>query len=112
MKRTIIISAMILLAGCATVKLITPTQADVDRVLSKYPGYSLAELNEGKMNFEHRCTQCHKLKNPASRTEEQWNKIVPRMVQKANKKSEVIDAKTKDSILRYLVTMSAPPKAK
>lgn len=41
MKKTILISATVLLAGCFSAKLLTPSQADVDRVKPKYTDYSL-----------------------------------------------------------------------
>jgi mono/diheme cytochrome c family protein len=107
MKKTILISATVLLAGCFSAKLLTPSQADVDRVKPKYTDYSLVELNQGKTLYEQHCSNCHGLKNPTSRTEEQWKEIVPRMIVKANKKEQTtLDAKTQESILRYVITMS------
>lgn len=102
---------MLWLTAC-TVKLMVPAQPDVDRVSAKYPGYSLADLNSGKALFETTCSRCHRLKNPTSRNEEKWDKIVPKMIAKLNKKAgkEVIDAGQQESILKYLVTMSTAPK--
>jgi len=98
----------ILLGSACSFKLIQPTQSDVDRVSTKFPGYSLAELNEGKSLFEHTCNKCHHLKNPASRTEARWNKIVPKMLAKLNKREgkQMLDEKQQETLLRYLVTMS------
>ena len=110
MKKTILSLASILLVGCA-VKLVPPTQSDVDRVQTKFPNYSLSELNQGKDMFEKKCTVCHGLKNPTKFPEEKWNKIVPSMAKKANNKHpNTIDAQTQDLILKYLVTMSGAPK--
>jgi hypothetical protein len=48
MKNKILtIASILFLAGCS-IQLMTPTQSDVDRVKTKYPDYTLAELNEGK----------------------------------------------------------------
>jgi cytochrome c5 len=112
MKKLFILSLLSILTACAAVKLIPPAQSDVDRVSSKYPGYSLAELNSGKALFEQTCNRCHRLKNPTSRNEDQWNNIVPKMIQKLNKKqgSTVINDAQEQSILKYLVTMSSAPK--
>ena len=111
MKKTLVIFCFALLTACS-VKLATPQQSDVDRVATKFPGYNLADLNEGKSLFESTCNRCHRLKNPRSRDESKWNEIVPQMVGKLNKKEgrEVIDQKQKESILRYLVTMSSAPR--
>jgi cytochrome c5 len=112
MKKLFVISLLSILTACATVKLIPPAQSDVDRVSSKYPGYTLANLNSGQALFQQTCNRCHRLKNPTSRNEAQWNKIVPKMIQKLNKKEGriVIDDKQEQSILQYLVTMSSAPK--
>lgn len=92
--------------------LLVPTQADADRVASKYSGYTLAELRTGKADYEKYCITCHGLKKPEKFTELQWNVIVPEMVKKANKREKVVDEETQESILRYLVTMSGATRSK
>ncbi|HET6245481.1 MAG: hypothetical protein H0V01_13420 [Bacteroidetes bacterium] len=111
MKKISIVAVFALLVSCVSVKLAIPTQEDVDRA-NKFPDYTLADLNLGKAHFEQKCGSCHGLKKPTSRTEEQWNKIVPRMVHKANKKTLKIDEGQQELILKYLVTMSSAPKKK
>jgi len=106
MKKIKFIVIAVLLAGCFSAKLVTPTQSDVDRVTAKFSDYSLVELNNGKMLYEKNCGTCHGLKSPTSETEENWKKIVPSMSKKVNKKSIVLDDKAQESILRYLITMS------
>ncbi|MFA6260959.1 MAG: hypothetical protein WC760_05795 [Bacteroidia bacterium] len=91
--------------GCYSVKSITPTENDVARVKDKYPGYSLTDLNRGKDLFVNYCGNCHKHKNPASKTEEEWTVIVPKMSAKANKKSLVLDENAQQDILRFVITM-------
>lgn len=111
MKKIIFI-ALIIMAGCVSKKVTSsaaknaPTQTDVDRVKSKYPDLTLSELNNGKIFYEKHCGTCHALKKPTSETEQEWNKIVPKMVVKVNKKEgNVLDAAAQESILRYVVTM-------
>jgi hypothetical protein len=89
-----------------------PTEADVLRAAASFPNITLSELNEGKMHFEVNCSKCHGLKNPTSRSEEQWNSIVPKMTAKANKKAgkEVITPAMQQSILQYVVAMSSLKK--
>jgi cytochrome c5 len=108
-SRALLLSAfaMIILSACK-VSSITPSQQDVDRVSSRFPGYTLASLNEGKMLFETKCSKCHNAKKPQSRTEAQWKKIVPRMTQMANKKTENITPENQEAILKYLITMAKP----
>jgi hypothetical protein len=107
MKKSFFLLTLLGMAACSA-KLVAPTQMDVDRVSTKYPGYTLSELNEGKSQFEHTCNRCHGLKNPRSKSEEKWKEIVPVMVGKLKKKygDQAIDDKQQESILKYLVTMS------
>lgn len=106
-KLAILISLTIFLASCfASKTLTTPNQADVDRVKTKYPDYTLADLNHGKSLYTEHCGTCHGLKNPSDFTEEQWKKIVPNMVAKVNKHGNILDQKAEQDILRYTVTMS------
>lgn len=41
------------------------------------------QLEQGKTIFTGNCAKCHKLKEPGSRTPEQWNKVLKRMIPKA-----------------------------
>lgn len=109
-KTIVFVSAFALFLSACSAKLIIPSQSDVDRVATKYPGYSLNQLNEGKTLYMTYCKGCHGLKNPASKTEEQWNKIVPVMVKKVNRKKEVLTSEQQESILKYVITMSSHAK--
>lgn len=111
MKKIILtLSVVAVLASCAA-KMPIASQADVDRIQSKYPGYTMEDLNHGKAIFEQHCSECHKLKNPTKFSEEQLQKTVPMMVQKVNKKHpNAIDENSKDMILKYMITMSGHKK--
>lgn len=50
-----------------------------DQILAKY---NAAQLEQGKTLFMGNCDKCHKLKDPASRTPEGWNKVLKRMIPK------------------------------
>ena len=98
-------------SGAAKVEAL-PTQADVDRVQTKFPGYTLDELYQGKQLFEANCNLCHKLKKPASEPESEWREIVPRMVKKVNnKEGHHIDGAGQEKILRYVITMGSVEKS-
>jgi cytochrome c5 len=45
--------------------------------------YNSSQLEQGKTIFTGNCDKCHKLKDPGSRTPEQWNKVLKRMIPKA-----------------------------
>ena len=104
MKNTIVLSLCLLfLAACAAKKTTASlTDADADRASAKYPGASLATLQQGKTLYEENCGTCHGLKNPSAYNEEQWGKHVKRMAPKAK-----IDKATEGLILQYVVTMCA-----
>lgn len=118
-KKSLLAGACLaILVACGTAKNTTPTveampsQADVDRVQTKFPGYTLDQLQEGKKIFEANCALCHRLKKPTSEPEEEWKKIVPRMVKKANgKNGNAIDASGEEKILRYVITMGSVGKS-
>ncbi|HSD15594.1 MAG TPA: hypothetical protein VLB74_13160 [Flavobacterium sp.] len=111
MKKIILtLAAALIIVSCA-VKLVTPTQTDVDRMQAKYPGYTLDELNQGKSMYEQHCAECHKLKNPTKFSEEELQKVVPMMVKKVNKKHpNTLDDNAKDLILKYAITMNGHKK--
>ncbi len=110
-KPLLLLSFIALLTACTATKLIIPSQADADRGAPKFPGISVAELNDGKAIYEQHCQSCHKLKSPKSEDEKEWNRIVPVMVKKTNKKAgkEVVDVKSQEILLKYLITMSTSP---
>lgn len=45
--------------------------------------YSQDEIAKGETIFINNCGTCHKLKKPDSKTPEQWNKTVKRMIPRA-----------------------------
>lgn len=115
MKKLLLILSILMLGACKPVQLVIPSQADVNRVSQKFPGITVDELNAGKSIFENNCDLCHHLKNPVRKNEKQWNRIVPKMVRRVNKKKmeDGIDSTSRVILLKYLVTMStAPPGEK
>jgi len=113
MKKTYFLPVLIL-AGCLSKKpavATTPAVSDVERGAAKFPGYTQSEYNDGKMFYEKHCNLCHGLKNPASYSETDWNKIVPDMCKKVNRKqNNALDEKAQQAILRYVITMGPAKK--
>lgn len=105
-RKLVVIVASVAFAGCFAAKKAMPTQSDADRGAAKFPGYTLAELNQGKGLYENNCGKCHGLKKTTSESEAEWRRIVPAMVAKINKNGKVLDDHSQELILRYLVTMS------
>lgn len=104
MKKIIFVAITIFSIGCfsskKTAKSVSLTQKDADRAAVKFPGATLASLEEGQTFYKAHCGKCHGLKDANAYTEEQWNKIIPPMAKKAK-----IDEKTQQSITQYLLTM-------
>jgi cytochrome c5 len=97
---------VVLILGACSAKLSSPAQSDADRAVNKFPDATLEKLIEGRRLVQANCGLCHPVKNPQSHSEEQWNKIVPEMVGKANRKKDAnISDEQQKMILMYLVTM-------
>lgn len=68
---------------------------------------SIEELKLDMLVYEEYCGNCHEIKKPNSKTEEEWKLIVPRMVAKSKKTEDMaIDAVSQARIMQYLLTMS------
>lgn len=50
--------------------------------------YSQDQLAQGEQLFTSNCQKCHGLKKPESKTPEQWNKTVKRMIPRAKLSDE------------------------
>jgi cytochrome c5 len=112
MKKISIVLLLATLTACTATKLLTPAQTDADRGAQKFKGYTLTDLNQGKTLFETKCTVCHSAKNPASRNEDKWREIVPKMAAKSKDRGKgEIDAQSQELIIKYLVTMGSAPKS-
>lgn len=108
LKNNLLILSVCIFAACATATVTLPSQADVERGKTYYPSLTLEELNEGKAHYDQQCNKCHEYEAPASKSAEQWKKIIPKMAAIVKKKTgkESIDAKMQESIQKYVITMS------
>ncbi|MES2589621.1 MAG: hypothetical protein V4622_11630 [Bacteroidota bacterium] len=104
MKKILYISFAVFLVACHTTKTAKTTPVTVE-VVAEVPNDSLVELNRRKNLYEQHCMSCHELQEPTAYSEEAWRKIVPNMVRMINKKGMVVDTKTEEDILSYLVFM-------
>lgn len=98
----VVATVAILLDSCSATKLAIPTQADADRV----PGASLVALQNGRRLYMANCGKCHAIKDPASRTQNKWKEIVPKMVQRVNKKALVLSPENEHDILQFVLAYS------
>ena len=94
--------SLLFLTACSA-KLVTPTQTDADRVAQRMPGTTLADLQEGKTLYQSKCSQCHTLKKPSSKTESEWQQIIPIMAKRAEKAhKDLITGNDQVQIMKYL----------
>jgi mono/diheme cytochrome c family protein len=97
MKKTIYLSALAFITiglwSCtpkaakssnSTAKVAAPTPQEIQST------YSATQLATGETIFNGNCAKCHKLNNkqPISRTGDQWEKILARMIPKAKLSTE------------------------
>ena len=109
MKKTkaLITAGLLVIMGCHASRQISETLVpNMAQAATIYPGYTPAQFAEGEKLYIQKCTTCHNKKDPKVHNQAEWEKIVPKMVSMANKKSTNIDSSSKDLILKYLVTMS------
>lgn len=72
---------------------------------SNDPNYAFADFSKGKMLYETKCNKCHDLVAINSQTIEGWNKQVPEMVAKYNKKfDDLLDERAELLIRSYVLT--------
>ncbi len=101
--------ATLVLAACAPKQFYAPNDLDIERGRTKFPNYTLAEMNRGKIVYSQNCGNCHAYKNPSKYSESEWNEIVPRMVKKANKNDMLINKEEAELLRKFVITMSLRP---
>ncbi len=103
MKKVTIIVSSLLVFACGGAKIITISQADVTRAAIKYPGITSEQLAEGQKLYAANCAKCHTLHAPGKFGEKRWNHEIDEM---SGKEYANIDAKTKESITKYILTFA------
>ena len=103
MKKITVIVSVLILAACGSAKIISISQADVERSATKYPGITSEQLVEGQKLYAANCAKCHTLFAPSKFGEKRWNHEIEVM---SGKQFADIDAKTKESITKYILTFA------
>ena len=78
--------------------------AEVTAATARWSDATEAQLTTGHDAFVARCNHCHGYPDLASVPEDKWPSIVERMGQKAS-----LDAKQKDSVLRFILIARNTP---
>ncbi len=125
MKKLLIIGLAVFVIACATKKADTPpstpppppttssfpkptipapSTVTAENFRSSDPNFAYADFTKGKMLYETKCNKCHELKPVFSQNLDGWNKYVPDMVSKYNRKfSDLLDERAEELIKGYLL---------
>jgi len=106
MRTLTIISIVLFIAACSANKVAAPSKADVEKEGEEFAELAPSELASGKELYVANCGKCHAHKEVSDYTKEEWEKIMPNMVQKANGKGSNLGATDEHALLRYAVAMS------
>ncbi len=126
MKKLIYLGISVFIIACATKKAETPPSTTTpspttsslpkptapapssitpENFRSSDPNFAYADFAKGKMLYESKCNKCHPLKPVFSQNIDGWNKYVPDMVAKYNRKfSDLLDPRAEELIKGYLLT--------
>ena len=102
MKKVFILFLLAVFTQCSSYKLLVPSQKDAERGNEKFKfeDNTLMDLKEGKQLFEQKCTKCHDIKKPFTKSEATIVKVMPLMSKRAK-----LDNRVQGLILKYLLTM-------
>jgi cytochrome c5 len=100
MKIIVLSLAGLFLFACSNAKKST---TPVVEPIVKESKTTVSRLDQGASLYSEKCSTCHELMTPSNYTEQSWKKIVPKMTDMANNKTEKINAEQQQLILEYLV---------
>lgn len=123
MKKLIYLGISVFIIACATKKAETPpstppspptsfsvpapappSSITAENFRSSDPNFAYADFAKGKMLYESKCNKCHALKPVTSQNIDGWNKYVPDMVAKYNRKfNDLLDERAEELIKGYLL---------
>jgi cytochrome c5 len=98
-KQNIVIAVALLLSACGTVRLYEPNESNVTKVKSKDAAVDINTLTIGKNLFETKCSACHRLYAPSTKSDVQWAKVLDWMQPNA----KITDAE-KHQIYLYVIS--------
>ncbi len=96
----LMIAVLMVIPSCAGT---IPEPADPHLAIAthRWPGIGMHDLASGRRLYVMKCSGCHSLHAPDTRSAEQWEKAVPEMIARARLTNEEAIL-----IVRYLVTMA------
>ena len=92
--------------GCAA-GLPPVTELQAERASERWPGTSVAQLEQGRALYQGRCGNCHQLFSPGHFPEQRWRVEIAEMRERAH-----LSAEQENLIFQYLATASSSSPAK
>lgn len=83
MKQALVLGCLAAAVACGASVAPEPRLADVARIEDRYPGTTLAELEQGRSVYLSRCTSCHAPVTPDSIPVDRWPHEVSEMSERA-----------------------------
>ena len=74
-----------------------PNGRDAQWAATRWPSATLEQLESGRRVFSARCSSCHGLPSPDSKTPDQWANVIDEMAPRAH-----LSPEDRDAVLRYL----------
>ncbi|MCB9046128.1 MAG: hypothetical protein H6550_08300 [Chitinophagales bacterium] len=93
-----IVALSVLMARCSSKKTASNTKSPEEIVADVKKNFTEAQMQEGMTIFQGHCGKCHAIKEPETHTVDKWEKILPRMSQKAN-----LDKPQSDKVRAYVL---------
>ena len=102
MKKILVISVLLAVAGCVSLKLREPLISDMESMQQKVPGITYADALNGFHLYKTKCNGCHGLHRPNEFTIKGWKRLLPEMLEKA----KLNDSIEKKNLVDYLIANS------
>ena len=102
MKKIFIITALLAVVGCVSLKLKEPAISDIERMQQKVPGITYADAVRGFHLYKSKCNGCHGLHRPNEFSKQGWAHLLPEMLAKA----KLYDSTEKKNLVDYLIANS------
>jgi mono/diheme cytochrome c family protein len=71
-------------------KVLPPSSSELNQLKQSNPAVDTSNIVRGYDLFSRNCQKCHRLKNPANFTEEEWDKILPKMAKRTKLTSDEV----------------------
>jgi cytochrome c553 len=110
-KITITILSLLIIVSCMSKKKTAasanpvPGEAQLAAIRTKNPNATADLLNRGYAIYTGPCTRCHGAKDIVSRSEEEWPRIIDRMVPRAK-----LSAEEKEAVYSYVMSVKLSQK--